>query len=119
MSARRCVLATVLTVAVFGLSPIAIGAVHGLFNGGDTAAAQPFASPQAASTVSEVPILVSYLVRNAPKREFAPANRTQIDGKDTVGCSPRPGTSDSGLSMILVGFGLVGGAVFMRRVSPG
>lgn len=119
MSARGCVLATVLTVAVFGLSPIAIGAMHGLLNGGDIATAQPFVPPQAAYTVSEVPILVRYLVPNAPKRDFARADRTQIDGKDTVGSSPRPGTSDSGLSMILVGFGLVGGVVFMRRITPG
>lgn len=100
--------ATVLGVVVFGLSPIAIGAKHKLFSDSYTD-----------SDATEAPIPVRYLTRSAPAPAFAPTGPVQAGGDGAVDSHPRPGTSDSGLPLILVGFGLVGGAVFMRRITPG
>lgn len=104
--ARPRFVATVLAVVFFGLSPIAIGAKRELFN--DSYTAREAVSP----------ISVRYLTRSAPAPEFAPTGPTQAAGDGTGSTHPRPAT-DSGLPLILVGFGLVGGAVFVRRLTPG
>ena len=107
-SARPRIVATVLAVVVFGLSPIAIGAKHELFNDSYTGTGP-----------ANAPVPVRYLTNIAPAPDPALTGPAQMGGNGAAGSRSHPLNSDSALPLILVGFGLVGGAVFMRRITPG
>lgn len=112
------VVATLLALIVFGLSSIAIGAKHELFND-DYVGPNSFASPHSSYMTSEPPIPVRYVTPNALQRDFARVDPAPTNAESTVASQSQSAKSGSGLSLILVGFGLFGGALFMRRITPG
>lgn len=115
---RPRVVATALAVVLFGLSPIAIGAKHDLFDAAYRGT-EPFASPHSSYASFEAPVPVRFLTPNAPEGNFGTKGPAQVGGDGVgVGAHPQPVRSDSGLPLILLGFGLVGGAVFVRRITP-
>ena len=116
-STRQRLVAAALTLLVFGLSPTAIGAKHELVDG--QAGRDLLASLHTSYAVSGAPIPVRYLIRNAPGGDFAPPGPALVGVVGAVGSRPPPASHGPGLTLVLVGFSLVGGAVFMRRITPG
>jgi len=112
------VVATLLALIVFGLSSIAIGAKRELFNDDYVGGAESFVSPDSSYTTSEPSIPVRYITPNAPQQDFARPDPAPPSPDRTVASQSQPAKSSSGLSLILVGFGLFGGALFMRRITP-
>ena len=116
-STRQRSVAAALTLFVLGLSPTAIGAKHKLLDG--QAGTDPLALRHTSYAVSGAPILIRHFIRNTPERDFASAGPALVGVGGAVGSRPPPAPPDSGLILILVGFSLVGGAVFMRWIKPG
>lgn len=112
------IVATLVALIVLGLSSIAIGAKHELFND-DYVGPDSFASQHSSYMNSEPPIPVRYIAPNAPQQDFARMDTAPKNADSTVASQSQPANSGSGLSLILVGFGLFGGALFMRRITPG
>jgi len=76
---------------------------------------EPLASQYTFYAVSESRIPIRNLI---PVRDFAPKGPALVDADVTVDSRPLP-ARDSGLTLVLVGLSLVGGAIFVRRITPG
>lgn len=94
---------------VSGLSIIA----NGVF--ADQAGRDQLASQKPSYAVPGDPIPVRYLT---PERSLAPTGPIPVDPGVAVGARPLPASRDSGLTLVLAGLSLVGGAIFMRRITP-
>jgi hypothetical protein len=111
-STRQRIVIVALALLAFGLSTTAIGAMLRVFAG---QAARVQLAPQRKSyAVSGSSVPIGYLT---PERNFAPKGPALADGGLTVDSLPT--SHDSGLTLVLVGLSLAGGAVFMRRITPG
>ena len=110
-STRQRVVIVALALLAFGLSTTAIGAMLRVLAG--QAGRVQLASQRTSYAVSGSSIPIRYLT---PERNFAPAAPALVDAGVTVGSLPA--SRDSGLTLVLVGLSLVGGAVFMRRIAP-
>ena len=105
---QRLVIVAAATFAS-GLSIVA----NGVF--ADQAGRDQLASQKASYAAPGDSIPVRYLT---PERSLAPTGPTPVDSRAAVGSRPLPSSRDSGLTLVLAGLSLVGGAVFMRRITP-
>ena len=112
-STRQPLVIVALALLAFGLSTTVTGAVLGVSAG--QAGKEPLASQHTLYTVPEGRIPIRNLT---PVRDFAPNGSAVVDADVTVDSRPLP-ARDSGLTLVLVGLSLVGGAVFIRRITPG
>jgi hypothetical protein len=112
-STRPRIVIVALALLGFGLSTTAIGAMLRAFAG--QAGRVQLASQGTSYAVSGSSIPVRYL---APDRDFAPTDFGLVDADGAVGSRPLVPARNSGLTLVLVGLSLVGGAVFMRRKVP-
>jgi hypothetical protein len=107
MRQRLVIVASVTLVS--GFSIIA----NGVF--ADQAGRDQLASQTTSYAVPGDPIPVRYLT---PERSLAPTGPTPVGPGVAVGARPLPASRDSGLTLVLSGLSLFGGAVFMRRITP-
>jgi hypothetical protein len=112
----RLVVASLLLL-VFGLLTLASGAKHEVLAG--QAGRDQLASLHTSFAVSGGPIPTRHLTPNTPERDLARMDPAFVGAGGAVSSRPLPDSPDSGLTLVLVGLSLVGGAVFMRRITPG
>ena len=108
-SMRQRLIIVASATLVSGLSIIASGVFA------DQAGREQLASQKTSYAAPGDPIPVRYLT---PERSLAPTGPTPVDPGAAVGARPLPASRDSGLTLVLAGLSLVGGAVFMRRITP-
>lgn len=116
-STRQRLVIVASALLAFGLSTTANGAKHKVSAG--QAGRDRLASQRTSYEVSGDPISTSYLIRSSLERDFVPTGPTLVSAHVAVGSLPSPALPDSGLTLVLVGLSLVGGAVFIRRITPG
>jgi hypothetical protein len=112
-STRQRLVIVALALLAFGLSTTVTGAMLRVSSG--QAGKEPLASQYTFYAVSESRIPIRNLI---PVRDFAPKGPALVDADVTVDSRPLP-ARDSGLTLVLVGLSLVGGAIFVRRITPG
>ena len=112
-STRQRLVIVASALLAFGLSTAVTGATLGVFAG--QAGRELLASQHTFYAISDSRILIRNLT---PVRDFAPKDPALADASVTDDSRPLP-ARDSGLSLVLVGLSLVGGAVFFRRITPG
>ena len=112
-STRQPLVIVALALLAFGLSTTVTGAVLGVSAG--QAGKELLASQHTFYAISDSRIPIRNL---APVRDFAPKDPALMDADVTFDSRPLP-ARDSGLTLVLVGLSLVGGAVFIRRITPG
>lgn len=112
-STRQRLVIVALALLAFGLSTTVTGAVLRVFAG--QAGRELLASQHTFYPVSDGRIPIRNLT---PVRDLAPKGPALADPGVAVDSRPLP-VRDSGLSLVLVGLSLVGGAVFIRRITPG
>jgi hypothetical protein len=114
ISTRQRIVAAALALLVFGFST-AIRARQRVFAG----QADRGSLASQSYSVSGSPAPIRYLTGNTAEQNLAPAAPSLVSAGGVIGSHPSPASTRSGLSLILVGLSLVGGAVFMRRITPG
>jgi hypothetical protein len=106
----------VLALVAFGLSTFAIGdrceALAGQA-GGDQLALLRTPYPVFGGPIP------THMIRDTPERDFARSDPALIGAGGPVGSRPVPASPGSSAPLVLVGLSLIGGAVFMRRITPG
>ena len=114
---RHRLVATAVALLVFGFSPTAIGAKHEIIDG--QVGRDLRLALRTSSAVPDALIPIRFLRRNTPGGAFSAGGLKPTGVHGVLGSQGPPVTPGSGLNLILVGFTLVGGAIFLRRMTPG
>lgn len=116
-STRQRLAVAVLALLALGPLTLTIGAIREVSTG--QAGTDPLASLRTPYRVSGGPISLAHLTTGTPDRNFARTRPAPEVAGSSVGSRPSPAGADYSVTLVLVGLSLVGGAVFMRRLTPG